>query len=122
MIQDLPPNKKALGCMWVYKIKYNVDETIKRYKARLAIFTNHQIEEIDYTETFFHVQIWLLCVHSSAAKHWELHQIDMHNAFLHGDLHEKVYMKLPPGFQVASPWKICILQKSFYGLEQAPRC
>ena len=51
-ISDLPPDKKALGCKLVFKIKYKSDETVERYKARLVIFGNHQVEGIDFTETF----------------------------------------------------------------------
>ncbi|GKE56825.1 retrovirus-related pol polyprotein from transposon TNT 1-94 [Tanacetum coccineum] len=68
-IEKLASNKKALGCKWVYKIKYKSDGTIERFKARLVIL----------------------------AKQWELHQMDVHDTFLHGDLEEEVFMKLPPG-------------------------
>jgi len=50
------------------------------------------------------------------AKNWEVHQMDIHNAFLHGDLNEEVYMELPPGFRVAIQGKVCRLRRSLYGL------
>ena len=92
----LPANKKALRYKWIYKIKYHSNGTIKWFKARLVILGNPQVEGIDYTKTFATVaklviaRIILVVV---VAKGWDLHQMDVHNAFLHGELQEEVFMK-----------------------------
>eukprot|EP00253_Pinus_taeda_P012965 PITA_12965 len=52
---------------------------------------------------------------------WEVHQMDVKSAFLHGDLHEEIYMEQPIGFIQIDSSLVCRLNKSLYGLKHAPR-
>ena len=59
---------------------------------------------------------------SLAALHnWEIHQMDVKSAFLHGDLQEEIYMEQPLGYVQDNSILVCLLKKSLYGLKQAPR-
>ena len=51
-LTHLPPGKTAIGCNWVYRIKYLHDGTIERYKARLIAKGFTQKLGLDYSETF----------------------------------------------------------------------
>lgn len=124
-VTTLPPGKKALGNMWIYSNKYHADGTLERPKARLVVLGNHQTEGEDFTETFAPVaklSTVRIILKLAAAKGWLVHQMDVSNAFLHGDLEEEIYMKLPQGFTSSDPTKVCRLRKSLYGLRQSPRC
>jgi hypothetical protein len=112
----LPKDKKAIGCKWVYKIKHNANGYLSKFKAKLVTKGYAQTYGIDYEETYSPVAKMTTVraiIAMAAAKGWSLHQMDVKNAFLHGDLQEEVYMEQPPTYvDQTNPNLVCRLKKA----------
>ncbi|XP_021747926.1 uncharacterized protein LOC110713790 [Chenopodium quinoa] len=120
-----PPNVNVIPCMWIFKHKKNANGVFERHKARLVVNGRNQQVGIDCDETFSPVvKPKTICTVLSIAlsKSWSIHQMDVKNAFLNGDIAETVYMHQPPGLRDKdNPSHVCLLKKALYGLKQAPR-
>ena len=120
-----PIDANVVSCKWVYSLKYNPDGSIASYKARLVARGFSQAYGLDYHETFSPVarlsSIRVL-FSIALAQSWPLHQLDVSNAFLYGDLDEQVFMEQPPGYVAqGESSEVCVLKKAIYGLKQSPR-
>ena len=122
----LPEGRKAIGCKWVFRVKYDGKGLVERFKGRLVAQGYSQKYGIDYDETFSPVARFssirtLLAF--AVEMEMQIHQMDVVTAFLNGDLKEEIYMQQPPGYtQPGKEELVCKLKKSLYGLKQSPRC
>jgi len=98
-----PQDKTVVTSKWLYKIKHAADGSKEKYKARFVARGFSQKEGIDYDEIFAPVARYTT-IHSIialvASQEWNLHQMDVKTAFLHGSIKEEVYVEQPKGFEI----------------------
>ena len=80
---------------------------------------------VDFHDTFALVvrpQTVKIILTLALGKSWPMHQLDVNNAFLQGDLAKEVFMVQPLGFKHNQhPSYVCKLHKAIFDLHQAPR-
>ena len=109
----------------VFHYKHDSDRKIIWHKVHVVARGFVQKPGIDYTHTYVpvaHMESTWVLLHIGASLDWEIHQMDIRTAFLHGDLEEEVYMEQPKGMK--EPGKemwVCYMKKTLYGLMQAAR-
>ncbi|GBM34909.1 Retrovirus-related Pol polyprotein from transposon TNT 1-94 [Araneus ventricosus] len=119
-------NMKVLGCRWVYNIKHDEKNNVKKYKSRLVAQGFKQRPGVDFTDVFAPLVnfdiikflfVLLVCILG-----WNHCQIDVKGAYLYGNLDIPIYMQQPEGFAVKGcEHYVYRLHKSIYGLHQSGR-
>lgn len=119
---DLPEGKKAINSMWIFRVKCDDSGNVKRRKARLVIKSCSQRSGFDLSETYAVACLTTLRFLLAIVKERNLliYQIDVKNAFLHSDIEEEAFMRVPESVKACGN-QVCKLNKALYGLKQAPR-
>ena len=103
VLSTLPLGKKALGCKWIFKVKYKLDGSLDKYKACIVTKGYAQYEGVYYEETFAptaKMVTFRLVISISAHSGWKIYR-----------------------WMLKVPWcKVLVwMVKSLYGLKQAPQ-
>ena len=113
---ELSKDRKAIGSKWVFKLKVNADGLVECYKARLVAQGFSQKFGLYYDEIFCPVDRFesVRTVIALTVQHsLKLHQMDLTNAFLNGNLKEEVYKKQLEGFTIkGQEHLVCRLKQS----------
>ena len=118
---DLPEDRKAIGCKWIFRVKYVYRGEVKKFKGRLVAQGFSQKYGIDYDQVFSPVARFssIRTLLAFTVEHNMLvHQMDVVTAILNGDLKEDICMRQPPGYEIPRRERqVLKLKKSFYGLK-----
>lgn len=125
VLVNLPLGRNVVESKWIFKKKYDADNKLERFKARIVARGFTQVYGVDYEETFspvVHMDSLRTMLAIAAEEDLEIHHMDVDTAFLNGDLHEEVFMSQPPGFiDPKHPRKVCLLKKAVPGLKQSAK-
>ncbi|CAI7832971.1 unnamed protein product, partial [Closterium sp. NIES-53] len=119
-----PPGANIVSGMWIFRVKQPPGSP-PVFKARYVARGFSQREGVNFFQTFSptsKMTTLRVLLHVAAQRDYVLQSLDFSAAFLQGSLHEKIWLRRPPGFTGSFPadtqWS---LRRPVYGLRQAPR-
>ncbi|PLW15887.1 hypothetical protein PCANC_14257 [Puccinia coronata f. sp. avenae] len=116
------PAMKTVGTTWVFQKKDNQNANVV-FKACLCAQGFLKTHGVDFSKTFTPtgpLNSLRSLISFAAANHLDFQQIDVKTAFLNADLEEEVFLSIPQGVHEDEMTKALKLNKSIYGLKQAP--
>ena len=110
---------QVFGYQWVFRYKMDKHGNLQKCKARLVVCGNQQRNH-DFPTRATTLAITSLRILLAVATKFDLEtlQVDAVNAFVHANLDETVFMRIPPGYLQSG--KVLKLNKALYGLRRSP--
>ena len=116
---SVPRGTKILPLTWVFKLKQYPDGQPWKFKARLCVCGDHQVEGIDYFEKYAPVVSWStvrMLLTMTVHENLQTCMVDFINPFAQATLREDVYVELPRMYESSSGEDTVLkLNKSLYG-------
>ena len=118
-----PPHTNVVKGKWVFRVK-NLPNEPPVFKARYCAKGFTQKHGVDFFDTFSptaKLPTVRALLDLAARSDFEVHSMDVSNAFLQGNLREQIFMERPQGFTAPFPsGSVWQLRRPVYGLKQAP--
>ncbi|CAI7820016.1 unnamed protein product [Closterium sp. NIES-54] len=100
-VDAVPPSRaNIVDGMWIFRVK-RPPGSPPTFKARYVARGFIPRQGVDYFKTFsstWKMTTLPVLLHVAAQRDYELHSLDFNTAFLHGSLHEEIWLRCPPGF------------------------
>ncbi|CAI7927561.1 unnamed protein product [Closterium sp. NIES-54] len=119
-----PPGANIVDGMWIFRVKRKLGSP-PVFKARYVARGFSKRQGVDFFQNFsptLKMATLRVLLHVTAQRDYELHSLDFSTTFLHGTLHEEIWLRRLPGFTgsfaASAQWS---LRRLVYGLRQAPR-
>ena len=108
----------VLPLIWVFKYKFDSDGYLEKFKARICVRGDLQKTEQDTYAATLAARTFRALLAIAAVFDLEVLHYDAVNAFVNFELNEKIYCRLPDGFEREG---LCwLLLRALYGLKQSP--
>jgi len=101
----VPEGTNVLPLTWVFKLKRYPDGWPRKFKARLCVRGDKQVEGIDYFEKYAPVVSWTtvrMLLTLTVREKLVTCLVDFTNAFAQATLAESVYVEIPKMFESVS--------------------
>ncbi|CAI7867360.1 unnamed protein product [Closterium sp. NIES-54] len=100
-----PPGANIVSGMWIFRVK-RPPGSPPAFKARYVARGFSQRQGVDFFQTFSptpKMTTLRVLLHVAAQRDYELNSLDFSTTFLHGSLHEEIWLRRPPGFTGSFP-------------------